>query len=356
MTRTVVVIGASGYVGGRMLAELSGRGHRVVAVTRGDIHASSGASAHAERMRDDQLVSLRGEDVVVVNLAYPSNTPGLEARAANERLIERVRLAVEQTDARRLLHASTQAVFGYQWRSAPVAGPAPRRAGDMYIEVKQRAERALARHQRRRGHDLAIVRLGNVLGAGAMPWASATAQRILEGRPAAGRGGAGRLNGTYVANIADYFATLVEHDGEPAAGEAGMYHHLAEFGDRPWRDLIEPLAAAVGVEAVYTDDAPMPAAAGLEAMARAAVRRAAPLITRAPALVAMIQRLRPPLPLRTHGRAVEDPSWAMLTGGAIVFPPALLPGWAPPHSWNAALAEMQAWVAAHGYAVGDARR
>jgi nucleoside-diphosphate-sugar epimerase len=348
---TVVLFGGTGYVGGYLVAELERRGHEVVMVTR-EGAAAQGPSATVRRMTDAELSQLRGRRVVVVNLAYPRSVGGVEIRRSNERLIARVTGAVEATAASRLVHTSTQAVFGYEWRRAPRAKAAPLVLGDTYIESKRHAEDALRRHWRRRGrHDFVIVRLGNVLGAGAMPWVTATAQRILEGRPAAARGGQGRLNGTHVRNIAHYLATLVEHEARVADGERGVYHHLAEFADRSWSDLIEPMARAIGVRPVYRADVPVLGRPGAFTLVRSGARRFAGALARRPALLTLAQRIQPPPRLSANAPTVEDPGWHAITGGDIALPAALLPDWTPPHGWAELVAEVQEWLPRHGYAL-----
>ena len=355
MTRTVVVFGATGYVGGYLVAELAGRGHDVVVVRRG---AAELAVPGARVLTDAELASLRGRSCAIVNLAYPRAAPGLEVRAANERLIERVTRAVEVTGATRLIHTSTQAVFGYEWRRAPRVGPAPLVLGDSYIESKRYAENALRAHWRRggRAHDLVIVRLGNVLGAGAMPWVSATAERILEGRAAAGGGGRGRLNGTDVRNIADYLATLVEQEGRLADGVPGVFHHLAEHAERTWSELIEPMSSTIGVGATYRADVPVLGSGGVKSYAKTAGRRFAGVLERHRGLLTLAQRLKP-LP-RPHANAPssDDPGWYAITGGAIALPPALLPSWRPPHAWESMLREIDEWLPAHGFVLRAERR
>lgn len=344
---TVLVYGSSGYVGGFLVAELARRGHEVIRVTRG---ASTSSTDGAAVVRDAELDGLRRERVVVVNLAYPRTAGGLEIRAANEALLGRLTRAVERTGAVRMIHASSQAVFGYEWRRAPRVGRAPFLPGDPYIESKRHAEYALRRHWRSRGgrHDLAIVRLGNVLGPGAIPWVSATAQRILEGRPAASGGGRGRLNGTHVRNIADYFAFLTELDEPVGTRQPGVYHHLAEFAERSWADLIEPMADAIGVRPRYRADVPSAPGVTPRTLIGSAVRRFGSILTERPRLLAEVYRLRPAPPLALRGEPVEDDGWHVITGGGIALPAALSPEWRPPHSWDAMLAEIVDWLRAHG--------
>ena len=349
MTRAVVVFGATGYVGEQLVEELARRGHAVVVVARGE-SASALARPGVRVATDAELAELGLRDTVVVNLAYPRAAPGLEIRAANVRLLGRVVRAVEATRAVRLIQASTQAVFGYHWKKAPVAGPAPLVLGDSYIESKRHAEYALRRHWHRTGrrHDLAIVRLGNILGAGAMPWVTGTAQRILEGRAAAGRDGNGRLNGTHVRNIADYLATLVEHDGRIADGATGVFHHLAEFADRPWRDLVEPISRTIGVRALYRPDAPASAPVGARTVVGSLVRRFASPLART-GVVTLLHRYRPVPKLSANADPIEDDGWFMITGGDIALPPSLLPGWTAPHTFESMLREIDAWLPTCGY-------
>ena len=346
---TVVVFGASGYVGRHLLDELRRRGHDLVVVARPDAAAGRYEDLGARVVADAGLPAAATGETVLVNLAYPRAVPGLDVRQANDRLIARVTRAVEATGARRLIHVSTQAVFGYQWRTPPRPLRAPLRLGDSYVETKRVAENALRRHRRRHGHELAIVRLGNVLGAGAEPWASVTAQRILEGRPVAGGDGRGMLNGTYVRNIADYIATLAAHPGPTDSMAGTEFHHLAEFAERRWHELVGPMAETIGVRPTYRPDVPVMPGVGAKTLAGSAVRRAAPLLKRAPRLLGAIQRVRPKIRVAARGVPTEDAAHFAITGGAIALPSALLPGWVPPHSWETMIDELRGWLPAHGF-------
>ena len=248
---TVVLFGATSYLGQYVLDDLVARGYRVVAVTRNP--AVSEILLHPWKDRitviaPDQL-GATGEAETVLNLAYIKVEKPHRLFRQNALLMQRVHDAAVRLGAARLVHVSTQAVFGYEFDEPPRPVRAVRRAGDSYVETKVHAELLLEELQSRAPYRLDIVRLGNIVGEGSPAWTANLAQRLLDGRPVGVAGRDGYSNAAFSPNIASYLGHLV--NAPVSSGqEMGRYHHFADLSVLRWSAFIARFAEAVGVAPV----------------------------------------------------------------------------------------------------------
>ncbi|AGB21356.1 nucleoside-diphosphate-sugar epimerase [Mycobacterium sp. JS623] len=265
---TVVLFGATSYLGQYVLDDLLARSYRVLAVTRNP--AVSEILLHPWKDRitviaPDQLAAA-GQAEAVLNLAYIKVEKPHRLFRQNALLMQRIHDAAAQLGAARLVHVSTQAVFGYEFSERPRPVRAVRRAGDAYVESKVDAELLLEELQSRARYRLDIVRLGNIVGEGAPGWTANLAQRLLDGRPVGVAGRDGYSNAAFAQNIASYLGHLV---AAPVSSgqEIGRYHHFADLSALRWSTLIARFAEAIGVMPVLA----APTAAPTRATARPAI-------------------------------------------------------------------------------------
>lgn len=245
--RSIAVVGATGFVGRQLLQTLRTESFRATAVVRGlpdlvaarDFHSVYNASTDEGVQRFD----------VVVNLAYPTSGPPYSYPKQNAAIFHSVERLVK--DGGRLVHVSTQAVFGATLDLPVEVGPVSRRRDDPYVESKIDAEVHFTRLQARRGLALDVVRLGNVWGLGSGSWGVPLIQKLLTGRPVGIVGRGGFSNATDVANASSYLAFLTQERFEPGV----RFHHLAEFSHVPWSEWVTATAEVMGVEPVYADPA-----------------------------------------------------------------------------------------------------
>lgn len=84
----IVLLGASGMIGSRILAELSRRGHRVTALARnpGRIAALAGVTAKAADAHDRQALAaaFAGHDAVITSLHFTASDPALLLAAVKD--------------------------------------------------------------------------------------------------------------------------------------------------------------------------------------------------------------------------------------------------------------------------------
>jgi nucleoside-diphosphate-sugar epimerase len=248
---TVVLFGATSYLGQYVLDDLLERGYRLLAVTRNPAVSEILLRPWKDRITTvapDQLAAA-GEVDTVLNLAYIKAEKPHRLFRQNALLMQRVHDAAVQLGAARLVHVSTQAVFGYQFSEPPRPVRAARRAGDAYVESKVHAELLLEQLQSRARYRLDIVRLGNIVGEGSPVWTANIAQRLLDARPVGVAGRDGYSNAAFAPNIASYLGHLV--DTPVGSGqEIGRYHHFADLSALRWSALIARFAEAVGVAPV----------------------------------------------------------------------------------------------------------
>jgi nucleoside-diphosphate-sugar epimerase len=219
----IALTGATGYTGGRLLAELLTRGHEVRALVRpaaprppalpppvwieGDLRDASAAA----RLLDGS------EAVVHVAAVYrTAGHPDAYYREVNVGGTERLLEAASRAGVRRFVHTSTVGVHG-DVREPPADERAPIAPGDIYQETKAEAEaRAFAFH-RERGLPVVVVRPGAIYGPGE--------RRLLKLFRAIARGryaivGSGRAfyHPVYIDDLLDGYLRALEHPA--AVGEA----------------------------------------------------------------------------------------------------------------------------------------
>lgn len=241
MSLNIAILGATGYVGMHVVDELLRAGHRVSALMR----PTSAILLGTRDVRAISAADLRSPAAfdLLVNLAYPTSGSNLTFRRQNEALVEQMSVLGQR--AKRVVHISTLAVFGYSLSRRIHTGPVSERFDDPYIESKLRMEHLLQKHALAKKLD--IVRLGNVWGPASPTWTAALSDRLLFGEPCAVRNQDGFSNVTDVANVASYIAHLAK---APREESEVVFHHLAEFSRVRWSHWTSQLATALGVEIV----------------------------------------------------------------------------------------------------------
>ena len=243
---SIAVVGAAGFLGRELLRQFEAAEIKVTAVIRGFADLSVEGDFH----RATSAADLAGERFdLVINLAYPTSGALFEQAAATDAIIETVDGLL--TNGGRLLHVSTQAVFGITLNRPVVLGPAPAIRDMAYVESKITAEHRFAEIQKERDLSCDIVRLGNLWGPASGAWVLPTVRNLLTGRPAAVRDVPGYSNTTEVGNVASYLLFLVR---EASQDRGVRFHHLAEFSAVRWQEWVDPIAEALGVDPVYAEE------------------------------------------------------------------------------------------------------
>ncbi len=242
----VAVIGAAGYVGLSVCKELVRRGHAVMAVAR----ANGGflLDGIGAELVSPGSVGQRAPADVVVNLAYPNRGPAFEYPSRNREILGMIKVLAGS--AGRVVHTSTQAVFGFDLEATVSRSRVRPRRDFAYIEAKIGLENLLV--DAFPTERLDIVRLGNVWGPASPTWTAALADKLYFGEPVGVMGHDGFCNATDVGNVADYLGHLVDRRGVSSEG----FHHLAELGELRWSSWIALLSDRLQAAPVYVSRRP----------------------------------------------------------------------------------------------------
>lgn len=110
----VAVVGATGFVGSHLVPHLIGRGHEVIAISRGGRRLAGWGSdvegRSADVTRDELDAALAGAEGVVHLVAIPRESRGRRFADVNVRGTRRVIEAAERIGARRFVHLSVLGV------------------------------------------------------------------------------------------------------------------------------------------------------------------------------------------------------------------------------------------------------
>ena len=229
--RSVLVTGATGFVGARVAARLVDEGARVTALVRDpgaadELRRRSIALVAGDLAAADVLdAACRGNEVVLHCAARSGDSGSLADfyRDNVEGTLNLARAAV-RADCARLVHLSSVSVYGFE--PPPVADestPVGRLGGDYpYAEAKIVAERMLRAFEQPGGTSVVIVRVGSVFGPGSRHW-TVRPVRVLR-NPRVGLllvdRGEGLHNYVYIDNLVD---GLLLAAGHPAAA-GGLFN------------------------------------------------------------------------------------------------------------------------------------
>jgi nucleoside-diphosphate-sugar epimerase len=331
-------------------------GLRATVITRG---ASSLAVNPAEHDICDAAQAGSRQFDVVLNLAYPNSGPPYSYPIQNQRIFKLVDSLLR--NGSRLIHVSTQAVFGLALDRSVKAGHVAKVRDDAYVEAKIEAEHYFQRLATQKRASLDIVRLGNVWGRSSGAWALPIIQRLAAGRAVGIEGRPGYSNTTDVANAAAYLVHVVRNCG-PQTSNA-RFHHVAEFASVPWKAWIHPLARKLDVDPVYAAPEQLEAHSGLRGEFRAAISPVMPrrmyqqlagartsgswlrgMLRALPS--AAFEKLKGEEKRRARYERLLTPEQGFLSVVAArqVFSPVVDPNWTPPLTQEMSLNRVLKWL------------
>lgn len=211
-SKTIAITGAGGSLGRALTKRLLKNGHRVKALVRKDGDAEQLGELGAEPVRGDVREISTLEELVrdcdlVFHLAAWMGSPFDEnlAYAVNVGGTENVVRAAGKSGAKRVVLASSIAVYG-PVREGFVTEESPvKSVGDLYGDTKIGGERAAKKEAGRSGIELTILRPTMIYGPKSQPWTEIPFDSIRKGLPIIVGGGEDLMDPVYVEDVAKTF-------------------------------------------------------------------------------------------------------------------------------------------------------
>ena len=283
---TILVTGATGFIGGSIAHRLLGRGHKVIALVRNPDAAAELESAGAEQRRGDitDAASVRaaceGADAAVHCAALASDwAPWEKFVEMNTNGAKNVFEAALDAKLSRMVHFSTTDVLGFRKDGKPVGDSAPlKKTGFPYPDTKIEAEKIAFELHRTRGLPVVALRPAWVYGPGDRTFipeivhAMRTRQMVFFGNPR------NIMTINYIDNLVD--AVLLALEKENAVGRDYLVSDDAEIS---WARLTTVLANELGLtkpRITIPFPAAQVAATAAELIAKALKSEKRPVMTR----------------------------------------------------------------------------
>lgn len=283
---TILVTGATGFIGGSIARRLLGRGHNVIALVRSPAAAAELESAGVELRRGDitDAASVRaaceGAEAAVHCAALASDwAPWEKFVEMNTNGAKNVFEAALDAKLSRVVHFSTTDVLGFRKDGKPVGDSAPlKKTGFPYPDTKIEAEKIAFELHRTRGLPVVAIRPAWVYGPGDRTFipeivhAMRTRQMVFFGNPR------NIMTINYIDNLVD--AVLLALEKENAVGRAYLVSDDAEIS---WARLTTVLANELGLtkpRITIPFPAAQAAATAAELIAKALKSKKRPVMTR----------------------------------------------------------------------------
>jgi nucleoside-diphosphate-sugar epimerase len=254
----VLVTGASGFLGGRLVQMLAGEGEQVVVLARptSDLRQLSqlpkdqvrfvfGAlterEAVAEAVREATHIfhcAAASTDWAPLDVYLQSNVKGTEILLEEARKSQRLE---------RFVHVSTTDVYGYPTVPCAETGPVLD-VGLPYNRTKIFAEQSVWRRWREEGLPVTVVRPATIYGPRGKAFVTDIAELLRTRQMAYIGGGRARGGFLYVDNAVD---ALILAARTPEA--RGQVYNLTDGTEATWRQYVTALAAGLGYRPPWID-------------------------------------------------------------------------------------------------------
>ncbi len=254
-TDRVLVTGASGFIGGRLVETLVNRGITVRVTTSDLRHCEHIAHLPVQIVKaglgdHDALSDAVAGCSVVFHAAYRFGGD-IEQQKVN---IDGTRVLAEafgRNGGRRFVHVSSMCAYGDP-RDEDLTEDTPLRpSADPYSETKRQIDLLLLEMHRSRGFPVTIIQPTIVYGPRGTFWTTEPLQQVRSMRIALPAGGLGLCNAVYVDDVVSALTLAAERDA--AVGETFLISGAAPV---TWREFYAAFEKMLGKKAVIDlDDA-----------------------------------------------------------------------------------------------------
>ncbi len=286
---SLLITGATGFIGGRLAERLVADGHSVRCLVRAGSDTSRLTELGVELVVGDlsDASSLAGAaegvDAVFHCAALVSDWATVEEiSSVNVAGTRNLLNACARASVRRFIHLSTTDVYGHPGGREIDESHTPARFSNWYAQTKLEAE-AEVRHEARAGSlEAVILRPATVYGPGSADVVGEIARAIEAGHMLLIDGGQAIAGLCYVENVIDAALLALEHEAAP-----GNAFNVSDGLPITWRMFTDDLAAGLGHEQVRLSLPLAPASAiafllehGYRLLRRASGLETAPLLSR----------------------------------------------------------------------------
>jgi nucleoside-diphosphate-sugar epimerase len=249
----MLVTGASGFIGGRLVELLSERGLRVRAAVSNAGNLARISQLNAETVRADltdhaALSQAVAGCNVVFHVAYRF---GGTARQQKINL-DGTRILAEaflKQGGRRFVHVSSMSAYGDPYDGVLTEQTLQRPTREPYSATKQNIERLLLDMHRTRGLPATILQPAIVYGPYGSIWTTPLLEQVRSMRVVLPKGGLGLCNAVYVDDVVN--ALLLTADCDAAVGETFL---ISGASPVTWREFYRAYETMVGRTAVIDLD------------------------------------------------------------------------------------------------------
>ncbi|HID34387.1 MAG TPA: SDR family NAD(P)-dependent oxidoreductase [Anaerolineae bacterium] len=257
---TILVTGATGFIGGHLARRLVQEGARVRALVRSPRKAAALADLGIEIIpgditdRDGVRRATRGASIVYHAAAWADEQGDRDAVwAVNVTGTQHMVDAAIAEGVARFIHLSSCAVYGSRQQMDIDESAPPRMTGRVYHDSKVAAEEVVFAAYRDHGLPVVVARPSQVYGPGSPQFTIRVIEAVKGGKVILVDGGKHFFKPIYIDNLIDALVLCATVD--EAVGEA---LNLTDGGPVPWKDFFAAYGRMVGVTSFPS--APYPAA------------------------------------------------------------------------------------------------
>jgi nucleoside-diphosphate-sugar epimerase len=250
----ILVTGATGFIGGRLVEALAERGVRIRVATSDFRNCARVARFPVELVKADlrdrsALVSAAVGCDVIFHCAYKFGGPLQAQMSANLDGTRALAEAFIENGGRRFVHISSVAAYGRPRNGELHEGLTPERTDSAYSNTKIKLEHLLRGLHRSRGLPVVIMQPTIVYGPYGSTWTTRLLEQVRSRRIALPSRGSGFCNAVYVDDVVA--AMLLAAENDTAIGETFL---ISGSAPTTWREFYRAYERMIGEQVVLDLD------------------------------------------------------------------------------------------------------